>query len=84
MEVTRLPIHPLDFKTVVKEGGVVVTIIGTLVTVLEAAVIVATMVGEIRAAIVSNVVKVGISDHSALPQCKTRRETPNGYSRGNR
>ena len=84
MEVTRLPLHPLDFKTVVKEGGVVVTIIGTLVTVLEAAVIVAAMVGEIRAAIVSNVVKVGISAHNALPQCKTRRETPNGYSRGAR
>ena len=84
MKVTRLPIHPLDFKTEVKEGGVVVITIGTLVSVLEAAVLVAAMVGEIRATIVLNVVKVGIFGHSALPKCKIKRETPNGYSRGAR
>ena len=60
----------------------VVTIIRTLVTVLEAAVSVTAKVGTIRATIVLNVVKMSIFGHSALLKCKIRRETPNGYSRG--
>ena len=76
MKVTRLPIHPLDFKTEVKEGGVVVTTIGTLVFVLEAAVLVAAMVGEIRATIVLNVVKVGTSITVPYPSAKSRGKRP--------
>ena len=70
MGVIRLPIHLLDFKTKLKEGGMFVTIIGALVTVLEAAVIVSAKVGEIRSTIVLNVVNVAIFGCSALVKCK--------------